>query len=87
MFVYLLTMLVFVAAPGLSLVAASGSYPLVAACRLLIAVTSLVAERGLLRYTGLVAPWHVESSQTRDGTHVLCIGRWILSHQTTRKVQ
>ena len=40
-----------------------------------------------LMYAGLVAPWHVESSQTRDGTHVLCIDRWILSHQTTRKVQ
>ena len=40
-----------------------------------------------LGYTGWVAPWHVESSQTRDGTHVLCIGRWILNHQTTRKVQ
>ena len=26
---------------------------------------------------GLVAPWHVESSQTRDRTHVPCIGRWI----------
>ena len=24
---------------------------------------------------GLAAPWHVESSQTRDRTHVPCIGR------------
>ena len=32
---------------------------------------------------GLMAPWHVGSSQIRDGTHVSCIGRWILylSHQ------
>ena len=27
---------------------------------------------------GLVAPQHVESSRTRDQTHVSCIGRWIL---------
>ena len=30
-----------------------------------------------LWHTGLVAPWHVGSSQTRDQT---CIGRWILYH-------
>ena len=29
---------------------------------------------------GLVAPQHVESSRTRDRTHVTCIGRWILYH-------
>ena len=28
----------------------------------------------------LVAPWHVESSQSRDQTQVPCIGRWILIH-------
>ena len=36
--------------------------------------------------TGLVAPWHVESSQTRDHTPVSWIGRWILIHCTTSKV-
>ena len=36
--------------------------------------------------TGLVAPQHVEFSQTRDGTCVPCIGRWILIHCTNRKV-
>ena len=36
--------------------------------------------------TGLVAPKHVESSQTRDGTHVPCTGRQILNHWTTREV-
>jgi len=36
---------------------------------------------------GLVAPPHVGSSQTRDGTYVPCIGRWILNHWTTREVQ
>ena len=39
-----------------------------------------------LWHTGLVAPQHVESSWTRDGTHVPCIGRWILIHCSTREV-
>ena len=34
----------------------------------------------------LVAPWHVESSRTRDGTHVPYIGRQILSHWTIMEV-
>ena len=38
---------VFVATQAFSLVAASGSYSLVAACRLLIVVASLVAEHRL----------------------------------------
>ena len=33
---------------------------------------------------GLVALWHVESSQTRDQTHAPCIGRRILNHWTPR---
>ena len=33
--------------------------------------------------TGLVAPWHVESSQTKDRTGVPCIARWSLDHWTT----
>ena len=33
-----------------------------------------------------VAPRHRESSQTRGGAHVPCIGRWILNHCTTREV-
>ena len=36
--------------------------------------------------TGLVAPWHVGSSQTRARTRVSCIGRRILNHCTTREV-
>ena len=36
--------------------------------------------------TGLVAPWHMGSSWTRDRTRVPCIGRWILNHCTTREV-
>ena len=35
--------------------------------------------------TGLVAFWHVESSQTRNWTHVPCIARQILSYRTTRE--
>ena len=34
---------------------------------------------------GLVAPRLGESSQTRDGTHVPCTGRWILINCTTRE--
>ena len=35
---------------------------------------------------GLCCPWHVGSSQSRDWTHVPCVGRWILNHWTTREV-
>ena len=35
---------------------------------------------------GLVALWHVESSLTRDQTHIPCIGRQILNYWTTREV-
>ena len=35
--------------------------------------------------TGLVAPWHVGSSQTRARTRVPCIGRRILNHCATRE--
>ena len=35
--------------------------------------------------TGLVAPWHVGSSQTRVRTHIPCIGRQILNHCATRE--
>ena len=35
---------------------------------------------------GLVAPCHMGSSQTRDRTHIACIGRLILNHWTTREV-
>ena len=35
--------------------------------------------------TGLVAPWHVGSSQTRARTRVPCIGRQTLNHCATRE--
>ena len=59
--------------------------------RLLTAVVSHVEHRlqsaqvQQLQLTGLVAPWHVGSSQTREQTRVPCIGRQILNHQTTRE--
>ena len=40
-----------------------------------------------LWYAGLVAPWHVGSSQIRDRTLVSCIGRQILQHWATRQAQ
>ena len=36
--------------------------------------------------TGLSALQHEGSSQTRDWTHVPCIGRRILNHRTTREI-
>ena len=62
---------------GLSLVIVSRGCSLAAVRGLLIAVASLVAEHRLevhgfqyLGCMGLVAPWHVGSSQTRNGTYV-----------------
>ena len=53
----------------------------------LIVVASPVVEHRLQgsaqqsKHMGLVAPWHVNSSQiTRDGNHVPCIGRQHLNH-------
>ena len=49
-------------------------------------VGSVVAARGLqstgsvVAHTGLVALWHMGSSQTRDRTFVLCIARQIHNH-------
>ena len=37
--------------------------------------------------TGLVAPQHVGSSQTRAQTRVPCIGRQILNHCATREAR
>ena len=37
--------------------------------------------------TGLVAPWHVGSSQTRARTRVPCIGRQTLNHCATTEAQ
>ena len=47
--------------------------------------SSCGAQAQQLWRTGLVAPRHVGSSQTRARTHVPCIGRWILNHCATRE--
>ena len=43
------------------------------------------AQAQQLWLTGLVAPRHVGSSQTRARTRVPCIGRQILNHRATRE--
>ena len=43
------------------------------------------AQAQQLWHTGLVAPRHVGSSQTRARTRVPCIGRQILNHWATRE--
>ena len=44
------------------------------------------SQDSVLVVHGLSAPQYVESSQTRDQTCVLCTGRWIPIHCTTREV-
>ena len=76
------------AACGLSLVVARRSNFLVSCVQashccgycLLLKSTGSRAQAQYLCCTGLVAPRHVVSSQTRDQTWVLCIGRWIIYH-------
>ena len=46
-FIYFWLCWVIIAAWAFSLVVASGGYPIVVVCRLLIAVASLIAEHGL----------------------------------------
>ena len=81
--------LLFVAVRGLLIVLAS----LCGGARALGVWASVVVARGLsscgsraLWRTGLVAPWHVGSSWTRDRTCVPCIDRRILNHCATREV-
>ena len=76
----------------LPVVAATRGYSLVAVHELFIAVASLVADHRLqgtccsvVAAHGLVALQHVESSGTRNRTHVPYIGRWILIYWTTRE--
>ena len=73
---------------GLSLVSQSWGYSLVAVHRPHIALVSLFVEHGLWGawVTVVMARRCVESSRSRDQTHVLCIGRQILNHWTIREV-
>ena len=71
---------------GVSLVAASratlGCCARASHCRGLSCCRAWAPEHMAL----FVARGHVESSQTRDQTHVPCIGRWILKYWATREV-
>ena len=88
---------VFVASHRPSLIAVSGGYALVVVgdknrgfllqwLLLLQSTSSRVHKLQKLRYMGLAAPQHVESSQTRDQTCVPCTSRWISYQWTTREV-
>ena len=56
-------------------------------CLLLLpSIVSRVCGLQQLRLMGLADPRLVESSGTREQTHVLCIGRQIRSQWTTREV-
>ena len=81
-FIYFWLHWIFVALLELPLVAAEGrGFSLVAGHKLLITVASCGAQAlSVLWCRGFVIPQHVESSWTRDPTHVPCIARWILSH-------
>ena len=76
---------------GLSLVVASRGPLFIAVRGPLTVVASRCgaqapdAQAQYLWVTGLVAPWHVGSSQTRARTHVPGIGRQILNHCATRE--
>ena len=50
-----------------------------------VAVCSSRAQAQWLWYMDLVALQCVGSSQTRDQTHISCIGRWIFRHWATRE--
>ena len=74
----------------LSLVAASRGYSLAVGQELGMSVASLVlwsTDSRAQAQESLVARRHVESSWTRDQTHVPCTGRWILRHWTTSGVR
>ena len=82
---------VFIAAHGLSLVAASRGYSSLRCAGfslrwlLLLRSTGSRAQAQQLWHTGSVAPQHVVSSRTRARTHAPCIGRQILNHCATRE--
>ena len=91
---------VFLAACRLSLVAASGGYSSLLCAGFSLQCLLLLQSMGSRCvgfsscgmwaqqswHTGLVAPWHVGSSQTRAQTRVPWIGRQILNHCATREV-
>ena len=89
-FIYFWLCWVFVAARRLPLVMVSRGCSLAVVedslwWLLLGNIDSRACRLQRLRDTGFVAPWHVESSWTRDRTCIPCIGRQFLSYRTTRK--
>ena len=76
---------VLITAQGLSLVAESRGYSLVAVRGLLTAVASWGAVAQELWRRGLLVPWHAVRCSQRDQTRGPCIGRQILINETTRK--
>ena len=94
LFIYLFWLCwVFISVRGLSPVAASGGHSssrcagLPLSQPLLLRSKAPDAQAQQLWLTGLVAPRHVGSSQTRARTRVPCIGRWTLNHCATREAQ
>ena len=66
---------------------ALGAWASVIATSRLSSCSSRALERGLSSFDDWVTPLHlVGSSQTRDRTHVPCIGRWFLNHWIPREV-
>ena len=100
LFIYFWLRWVSVAARGLPLVAASGGYSSLQCAgfslRWLLLLQGTRSRRTgfsscgrraqSLWGMGLVAPRHVGSSPTRDGTRVPCISSRILNHCATREV-
>ena len=75
---------VFAAARGLSLVVVSGGCCLVSVVSLVSEYRLYDAWASVVAACGLSCLQHVESSQTRDRTHVPFIDWQILNQQTTR---
>ena len=76
---------VFAAARGLSLVVVSGGCCLVSVVSLVSEYRLYDAWASVVAACGLSCLQHVESSQTRDRTHVPFIDWQILNQQTTRE--
>ena len=86
LFIYFWLRWVFIAACWLPLVAASEGYSSLRRAGfyvwwlLLLQLVGSGAQAQKLWHMALVAPQHVESSWTKDWTHVHCIGRQIRNH-------
>ena len=83
---------IFIALLGLALVVVSGGLSLLWYSAFLLRWLLFLWSMGS-KYMGFsscssdpVAPWHVESSQSRNRTRVLCMGRQTVIHWATREV-